>query len=644
MGRIKRSCSALGLALTLALRLGLPGLADLLRLLLAALLACLAVSGAPRAAEETRIALETHRLRYCIDPAGRVREFTDLRTGVNHLAPGSSPACARLGRGGEVLQPESARLAEGRLELRFAGVEEPVVLGVRCRDRWIELEVESAAEETDSLLFLDVPLALRGRPSEPFGGCAFALDLRTQVAQLPALQTHLLAKTFRKFGHRGARVALVGAPPSEMLDIFKDVIRSHPETPQTTASGPWAGDVESSRGSYLFNFGDLTPANVEDWIARVKSLGFTQIDSHGGSSFFRFGDLELNRRKWPRGWEEFREINRRLHDEGIGAIFHTYAFFIDKRAKYVTPVPDARLDAFRSFTLSEAVTEDATEIPVVESTRDVSTITGFFVRNSVTLHVGDELITFGGAAQEAPFRFTGCRRGAIGTKAAAHAAGAKARHLKECFGLFVPDVDSDLFGEIAASHARIVNECRFDGIYLDAIDGSDILRGSEESWYHASRFVHEIWRHLDRPVGMEMSAMWHHFWKFRSRWQAWDYPTRGHKRFIDIHAASVDGSLLLPLHLGWWNFQTFSPPQVDPSYPDVIEYLGCKLIGFDAGVSLTGAVSAERLRDAPAVRRLVDLLRTYEELRRSGSVGEALKKRLREPGKEFTLERAEDGR
>ena len=48
-------------------------------------------------------------------------------------------------------------------------------------------------------------------------------------------------------------------------------------------------------------------------------------------------------------------VLERLHAAGIGSIFHTYAFFLDKQSKYVTPVPDKRLDAFRTFTLADPV-------------------------------------------------------------------------------------------------------------------------------------------------------------------------------------------------------------------------------------------------------------------------------------------------
>jgi hypothetical protein len=114
---------------------------------------------------------------------------------------------------------------------------------------------------------------------------------------------------------------------------------------------------------------------------------------------------------------------------------------------------------------------------------------------------------------------------------------------------------------------------------------------------------------------MEMSAMAHHFWQYRTRWQAWDYPRRGHQRFIDQHAAGVDGGLLLPLHLGWWNLQAFEPPQSEPTYPDVMEHLGARMIGWDAGVSLTAGVSRGALRETPLFRRAVEILKTCEELR-----------------------------
>jgi hypothetical protein len=594
--------------------------------------------------QQDLIVIENAHMRYTVSSSGKNLGFVDLTTGINYLDRSKPSYCGLVKQNGKTYTANNASLANGRLVIGFNQIGVTAILRVESKDSYIRLSVVSInGGNIDSLVFLNIPLTLKGRPDELFGSCALSLNLRTRVDQLPALQTALRASCYEKFGIEGAKVAIIGTKMKKILLALKEALKDADEMPHCTVAGPWAKDIPFNRGSYLFNFGSLMDSNVDEWIEMAQSLGVTQIDHHGGREFFRFGDFTLNRDKWPDGWQIYRQIVKRLHDAGIGSIFHTYAFFIDKQSKYVTPVPDYRLDVFRTFTLAKAIEPNDTEITVNESTNGMNTVTGFFEHNSVMLHIGDELITFGAVSQQSPWRFIKVKRGALGTKPAAHKKGTKARHLKECFGLLVPDPESSLFEEIAKNHADIVNSCDFDGIYLDAIDGSSILRGADECWYWADKFVFDIQKHLKKPVGMEMSAMWHHFWQFRTRWQAWDYPQRGHKRFIDIHAASVNGGLMLPLHLGWWNFQRFNPPQVEPSYSDVIEYLGAKLIGWDAGISLTGSIDRDRLTTVPLFKRAVDILRTCEKLRRAGTFNETTRKKLAEPGKEFSLFRDKTG-
>ena len=254
-----------------------------------------------------------------------------------------------------------------------------------------------------------------------------------------------------------------------------------------------------NRGSYLFNFGNLTEKTVDGWIQLVQRLGLNQIDFHGGKSF-RFGDCRPNPEMYPRGRASLKAVIDKLHKAGIAAGLHTYSFFIDKNCPWVTPVPDSRLANDATFTLAAPLTAESAALSVIESTKDMSTITGFFVRNSVTLQIEDELITYSGVSKESPYGFTGCTRAAYGTRAAPHRAGAKVHHLKECFGLFVPDGDSTLFAEVAGKTAEMFNECGFDMIYLDALDGEDILGGSENGWHYGSKFVFEIWKRLKKPA------------------------------------------------------------------------------------------------------------------------------------------------
>ena len=150
----------------------------------------------------------------------------------------------------------------------------------------------------------------------------------------------------------------------------------------------------------------------------------TQIDFHGGTSF-RFGDCRPNPAQVPGGLRQPQGGDRRLHDAGIAAGLHTYAFFIAKDCPWVTPVPDPRLASDATFTLAEPLPAEADAVTVAESTQDVSAITGFFVRNSVTLRIDDELITYTGVRSQPPCGFTGCHRGAYGTQVSAHPAGSE---------------------------------------------------------------------------------------------------------------------------------------------------------------------------------------------------------------------------
>ena len=138
----------------------------------------------------------------------------------------------------------------------------------------------------------------------------------------------------KKFGLVGAKVAIDWRTHAPDAPVAARSVRPVPAN-LPSARSPARGRAKSplTTAAYLFNFGLLTESNVTDWVEMVKSVGFTQIDNHGGGAFFRFGSMELNRQKWPEGWDSWQRIVARLHEAGIGSIFHSYAFFIDKQSK-----------------------------------------------------------------------------------------------------------------------------------------------------------------------------------------------------------------------------------------------------------------------------------------------------------------------
>jgi hypothetical protein len=614
------------------------------------------------------IVIENSCFRYEIGNDGRNQHFIDKNSDTDYLYADTVSYCASVMQNGKEFKVTSVIHKGNLLKLEFADTGVTAELKIRKTKDRINLKVTSVKGQIESLTFMNVPLKLEGMPYEPFAACVLSMNLFTHVQQLPALQTHLWASCYKRFGMEGAEITLLGVPQKEILPTIRDVMKNAKDVPFSDKGGAWAQLEKDGYGSYLMDFGTLTEKTVDEVIERCKSLGFNQVTIHGGGQFYKHGEFEPDPVKWPGGWQSFKRINDRLHEAGIASIPLTYTFFIDKKSKWVTPVASEDLGYFNSYTLAKPLEPDDDEIIVKESTDDISLIIGYFVRNSNSLRIGGEVIEFSGVTKSPPYKFTGCKRGISGTKVEKHPEGDKAFHLREMFGLFVPGPETELFSHIAKRTAEIVDECGFDGIYFDAIDGNDLLGGKENAWYYGTKFVFEVAKNLKKPVGMEMCDMPHHYWHYSSRWQAWDRPVRGYKRFLDVHmaaskshdhrhgewmgytpeinklAAAENGCLLLPLHLGWWANYTWNPPQVEPTFTDDIEYLCCKMIGNNAGLSMLGGVDKKTIETYPLFGRLIPVIKQYEELRQKNYFNDTIRAKLRQPGKEFTLFQDKDGK
>ncbi|MDO8991729.1 MAG: hypothetical protein Q7U83_01605, partial [Daejeonella sp.] len=298
------------------------------------------------------IIIQNDKIEYAIDDQGKNLRFIDKASKTDYLDKKSASYIASIKKDGREFPVSAVSLRGNLLKLEFktAGLTADLLLDIE-KDRF-RLEVVNVSGSAESLTFINIPLKLEGMPYEPFAACVLSMNPQTHVFALPALQSHMKATAYERFGMKGAKVTVLGVPQKEMLPLIREVMINATDIPHSNAGGAWAQQSKEGFGSYLMNFGTLTEDTVDEWIKMCKSLGFTQIDNHGGGNFFRFGDFELDPEKWPDGWDNFKRINKRLHDAGISSIFHTYAFFIDKNSKYVTPVPREDLGYFNSFTIA----------------------------------------------------------------------------------------------------------------------------------------------------------------------------------------------------------------------------------------------------------------------------------------------------
>ncbi|NLZ64556.1 MAG: hypothetical protein GX902_12190 [Lentisphaerae bacterium] len=579
------------------------------------------------------IRIENDYCQWLIAEDGVNLRFLDKIHGIDWALHNPPAACAYVKKDGWRADACRVSFADGILTLYFSGAAGKAEIAVEIHAGFFVFTVLRVEGDFDELAFINIPTRLKAQADEPFSASAIALSLQANVEELPGPQEHLWSAAYRRFGFQGAQSGLVTAPFAKMRDYLKEMVGAAPGVPHSPLCGPWALDAELPRRTNIMAC--PSESDVDDWIQFCQQLGITSIEFSGAIDY---GSYLPNPKVYPRGYDSVKAVTDKLHDAGIISGLHTMSFSIVKNCSWVTPVPDPRLAKERSYTLAAGISAEATEIPIVEDTSDLPELINYFIRRSMTLQIGDELIEFSGVRKSAPYAVLECRRGVHGTKAASHRQGAPVHHLKECWGCFAPDGDSTLYSEVAGRIAKCLTDCGFDFCYLDGLDGAHIIGGEEARWYYSAKFTFEVFRQLSKPMMMEMATFHHHLWYVRSRMQAWDHCVRGHKKFINMHVYSNAQArrMFLPLHLGWTALFPWVDSEHEPTYRDDIEYLWSKSLATDANFTLQ-CIGPESMRQGAWLKDFAETIRTYEKLRQKNVFPEEIKAKLSQPGSEFQL-------
>jgi len=608
-----------------------------LAIIAACVAACAAAGEAAPAPAQAPVAFETELLRFGVSAEGKAAQFADKRSGKNY---GRATHFAILRREGKTFPSSGCSLADGKLTVSFEGCRDKAVLAVTPKKRYLVFKILSVGgAKPDALSLCPAMVSLgkvRSRMSgvvadDDFAACVRVLDLKSRLLLHGGPSPRFEVQCEAKHGIVGARFALVGCPTSGLRPVLQEIVREE-GLPYSPLGGPFALDAGENRGSYVFAYG-LSEKNADAWVALAKKAGFAQVHIIGfGRSL---GHYEPRPNLFPNGLAGLKAVVDKIHAAGMKAGMHRLTGCISTNDPFATPVPDRRLAKNATFVLAKAITKADKAVPTTEEPKGFDTIWAYGSRGNV-VQIDDELVQFTGLT---PTGFTGCKRGAFGTKAAPHAKGAAVHHLYVRYCAFQPDPDSTLVDDVAECIARVFNTCGFDMIYMDGAEG---MAGG---WHGVSKMRAAIFRRLKGRVLVEASEWGYHSWPFHSRIGAYDYPHWALKRFVDIHCDHNDAnraSSLLPTQLGWWAI--LGPSADHPAeFPDEIEYLCCKALATDNPMSFQGVRVGARPANARQDEYL-DLIGRYERLRLARSVPEAIRKQLRTPRADFRLVEAAGGK
>jgi len=583
------------------------------------------------------VVVENALVRLKLSPDARLAELTCKATRTNYAAAGCPLPVLTAWRAGCQLPARLVRRRGDAIEVEFSDPDVRATLRVEALERYVRIEVTDARPADIERLDVEFPMrklatqgwAFAANYDGEFAACCFALNLpvRCWARGRGSGAVGIGGSCHGRYGLRGAKLALVACPFDQLHAAIQQVERDN-GLPCPVLDGKWARESEPVRRSYLFAIG-MHEDDTDALIQAARIGHFQTILILKNAWLTTHGHYEINRKAFPQGLESLKAVVAKIHAAGLKAGVHVFGPSVSPNDRYVTPVPDERLLAVPCPPLAEAVDAKASTLTLAgqpdlppKRTRSKA-FPGFHIR------VGDEIVRYRDVDIGPPFRFTGCQRGACGTKAAAHPTGTRVRGLLTMWGFFVIDPDSTLLDEVTTRFGDIVNACGIDMVYFDASDGS---RGDYlDVGYFLDKCHWAFYSKFDRGVlyqtsmGTGRNLCWHIIPRSAS--------ADGHgdiKGYLDQRLPGILGmkNNLVFADVGWYGLDM-------GSRPDRLEYVVGKCLGADGSIS----VQANRriLDNHPHAREILEMVGRYERCRLAGFFPESVKARLREKGKEFKL-------
>jgi len=328
--------------------------------------------------------------------------------------------------------------------------------------------------------------------------------------------------------------------------------------------------------------------------AFLKSRGYRLI-----------GDYEWNRSLYPNGKEDLRQLLNKVKDSGITPGFHFLHSFIGLDSKYVTPVPDHRMNLVQLFTLASSLGKNDTTIHVDQDPSTIEMADGRRV-----LRIGSELISYNGYTNTRPYQITGCTRGVFKTTPDNHPAGYMFGVLDISeFGaqsVYI-NQDNDLQDEMAEKLADIY-DAGFQFCYYDGSEGVNA-----PFWCNVARAQWRVHKRLKpQPLFAEGAAKTHFSWHMLSRGNAFDiFKPEVLKESIRLHPAAEAPRMkqnFTHINFGWLGYWVPDRNTVG-TQPDMLEYATSRAAAWDCPISIH--TDLKKFEDHPRTADNFEVMRRW---------------------------------
>ncbi|MBT4817372.1 MAG: hypothetical protein HON70_16835, partial [Lentisphaerae bacterium] len=434
----------------------------------------------------------------------------------------------------------------------------------------------------------------------------------------------------------GATAALVTCAKDDLLDKIA-IVEEDYGLPHGVASR--RNDLYTA--SYYWTAA-VNPTNVDEHIAYAKMGGFRLMNIYypaflESRGYRLIGNYDVYRKEYPNGKADLKAMLTKIKAAGITPGCHFLHSHIGRDSKYVTPIPDRRLNLLRNFTLAKSLGETDTTVHVQQNPIH-STMAG----NRRVLKIGTELISYEGYTTTPPYTFHGCVRGIDNTTVNAQPEGYMFGLLDVSeFGATSVYLDqySDLQDEVADGMADLW-DAGFEFIYFDGSEGVN-----PPFWYHVSGAQYRVFHKLKpEPLFAEGAAKTHFSWHMLTGGNAFDIfrPEKLKEETIrhPFREAPRMQDNFTRLNFGWLGYWVPNEETIG-TQPDQLEFVTSKAAAWDCPISIHA--NPATLGPHPRTADNFEVFRRWEDVRARNWLTDEQKQMLRDADQEFILLLDEEG-
>ncbi|MBK8881321.1 MAG: hypothetical protein IPN67_02775 [Bacteroidales bacterium] len=407
---------------------------------------------------------------------------------------------------------------------------------------------------------------------------------------------------------KGAGAALIVCPTDKLLDNIATV-----EDDYNLPHGVKSRRSDIYNASYYWSY-DVLPSNIDEHIKYAKMAGFRAfmiyypsfIDSR---DYRKLGDYDWRKPEFMNGREDLEKMLNKIKEAGMVPGFHFLHSHIGRDSRYITPIPDHRLNLLKMFTLAAPMSKTDTTIFVGENPANIT-----MTNDRRVLKIGTELISYKNYTTSRPFKFNGCVRGIDETTVNAQPAGFIFGLLDVSeFGATSVYVNqkTDLQEEIAQKLGEIY-KAGFQFVYFDGSEGVN-----PPFWFNVSYAQWKVYSQLKpEPLFAEGAAKTHFSWHMLTRGNAFDI-FKPEKLKESIRKFPADEAPRMSdnfthINFGWLGYWLPDTNTIG-TQPDQLEYVTSRAAAWDCPVSIMA--NLELFAAHPRTPDNMEVLRRWEEVR-----------------------------